>query len=38
MANVKCFYCGKIFDRDKEPFVKVNARRYAHLACVEEQD
>jgi len=35
---VKCFYCGKSFDRDKEPFVKVGARRYAHKECAESQD
>lgn len=33
MAKVKCFYCGVYFDRDKEPFVAVNSRRYAHKAC-----
>lgn len=31
--NVKCFYCGKTFDRDKLPFAPVGARRYAHLEC-----
>ena len=30
---VKCYYCGKTFDRDKIPFIKVNARRYAHTNC-----
>ena len=30
---VKCFYCGKTFDRDKEPFIQVNGRRYAHKDC-----
>ena len=35
---VKCLYCGKTFDRDKEPFVKVGARRYAHRECAESQD
>lgn len=35
---VKCLYCGKSFDRDKEPFVKVGARRYAHKECAESQD
>ena len=38
MAKVKCFFCGQTFDREKEPCVKVNARRYAHLACAEKQD
>lgn len=35
---VKCLYCGKSFDRDKEPFVKIGARRYAHKECAESQD
>lgn len=34
---VKCFYCGGRFDRDKDPFIKVSERRYAHVKCVEEQ-
>ena len=33
--RVKCYYCGKTFDRDKEPFVLVSTRRYAHKACAE---
>ena len=33
---VKCYYCGKTFDRDKIPFIKVNARRYAHTNCSQE--
>lgn len=32
---VKCFYCDKTFDRDKVPFIKINARRYAHVGCSE---
>lgn len=32
---VKCFYCGERFDRDWEPFVKVNSQRYAHQHCAE---
>ena len=32
---VKCFYCGKTFDRDKIPAIKVNGRRYAHENCSE---
>lgn len=37
--KVKCVYCGQTFDRDKEPFVVVNARRYAHYACgTSEED
>lgn len=35
IAQVVCFYCGEKFDRNKEPFVKVNSRRYAHQACHE---
>ena len=31
--NVKCFYCGGSFDRDKEAFVQPSSRRYAHAAC-----
>ena len=31
--NVKCFYCGSNFDRDKEAFVQPSSRRYAHAAC-----
>ena len=30
---VKCFYCGKTFDRDKIPAIKINGRRYAHKNC-----
>lgn len=32
---VKCFYCGKTFDASTIPFVKPNARRYAHKECAE---
>ena len=35
MHIVKCYYCGQSFDRDKEEFVKVNSRRYAHKKCAE---
>lgn len=31
--KVKCYYCGQVFDRDKEPFVQISARRYAHKEC-----
>ena len=31
--KVKCFFCGVTFDRDKEPFVQIGARRYAHMSC-----
>ena len=30
---VKCVYCGKQFNRDKEAFEMVSARRYAHAEC-----
>ena len=30
---VICPVCNERFDRDKEPFVKVSARRYAHENC-----
>lgn len=33
---VKCFYCGKSFDRDKIPAIKINAHRYAHETCSEK--
>lgn len=35
---VKCFFCGKTFDRDKIPFVKISERRYSHKECYEKQD
>lgn len=34
----KCKYCEKEFDRDKEPFVQISARRYAHKSCAEEHE
>lgn len=30
---VKCFYCGKSFDTNLEPWVKPNSKRYAHELC-----
>lgn len=30
---VKCYFCDERFDRDFEPFIKVNANRYAHERC-----
>ena len=30
---IKCYYCGKTFDRDKLPYVQVSAKRYAHQEC-----
>lgn len=35
---VKCKYCGKEFDTDKEEFVKPVSNRYAHKKCAEDQD
>ena len=34
---VKCFYCGKTFDRDKFSAVLVKPRRYAHKECAENK-
>lgn len=31
----KCYYCGKEFDIDKEPWSKPVVNRYAHQACYE---
>lgn len=31
--NVKCYYCGATFDRDKEAYVQVSTRRYGHASC-----
>ena len=33
--RVKCYYCGKTFDRDKEEYVLVATRRYAHKSCAD---
>lgn len=38
MHKVKCVYCGKVFDRDKEPFVQISTRRYAHRSCHLSED
>ena len=35
---VICLYCNEKFDREAEPAVKVNGRRYAHQKCVEEHE
>lgn len=35
---VICKYCGIKFNRDAEPAVKVDTRRYAHKACAEKVD
>lgn len=34
MRQVVCQYCREHFDRDKEPYALVSARRYAHAACM----
>lgn len=36
MHKCKCVYCQMEFDRDKLPYVQVNARRYAHKECAEK--
>jgi hypothetical protein len=33
---VICPYCNEKFDRDTEPFVQINARRYAHKECADK--
>ena len=33
---VICYYCGETFDRDREPFIKIQERRYAHKNCAEQ--
>lgn len=35
MHPVICIYCRETFDRDKEPFAQVSARRYAHKKCYD---
>ena len=35
---VICKYCKERFDRDKESFVEVGARRYAHKFCADKID
>lgn len=34
---VTCYYCNERFDRDKEPFVQVSARRYCHKECAPKE-
>lgn len=34
---VNCIYCKERFNRDKNPFVQVSARRYAHADCYEKE-
>jgi len=38
LHKVKCKVCGRVFDRDKEPFKQVSERRYAHLACAVAEE
>lgn len=35
MAKVKCIYCKQYFDREKEPYVEVKPKRYAHQNCAK---
>lgn len=35
---VTCIYCKTRFDRDKEPFAQISARRYAHVNCYKEHE
>ena len=35
---VTCPYCHVKFDRDKEKFVQISARRYAHPKCYQEAE
>lgn len=34
----KCYYCKIEFDRDKEPYVQITERRYAHKACAAKYE
>ena len=34
MHVVKCVYCGAKFDRDKEEYCVISAKRYSHAACM----
>jgi len=36
--TVKCAVCGQHFDRDKEPFVQIANRRYAHKKCADKSE
>lgn len=33
---VICIYCKQRFDRDKEPFVQISDRRFAHKSCADK--
>lgn len=37
MHMVTCIHCRQKFDRDKQPFVQVSERRYAHPECHQNQ-
>lgn len=37
MATVKCPYCEKYFNKDKEEYIKIG-RRYAHKSCVDSDE
>lgn len=34
---VTCVYCGERFNRDREDFIQISARRYAHSHCVPKR-
>lgn len=36
--NVKCFYCGRMMDINSEKYIKINARRYAHIECAQQHE
>ena len=38
MHPVICPICNQKFDRDTEAYVKINARRYAHANCVQDEN
>ena len=35
---VKCLYCGEMFDASITPYIKPNARRYAHKTCAQSAE
>lgn len=38
LGPVKCPYCKQTFDRETTDYVKINSNRFAHRACVEQQE
>ena len=38
MHKVKCPYCNETFDRDKEAYIMINSKRYAHKKCFEDNE